>query len=149
MSKAPPKPKRQTPIGHLNSIENRCAFCVRYKDAKRLDDYLRSDMFAESFGALSGADMRIRAIRAITRALDICGSRLPPVPRVGEAAPFSLKDPANVQRLMASWKRHGTDIGLARDLQIPLPAARTARWKVIGRIGRPRPQKAEIGADAR
>ena len=124
----------QTPLGHLKSIENRMGHFGRYKDDKRLEAYLLSDEFARSFLALEPAQ-RLRAVRAITQAEIKCASKYPPIPssRQPRARP-DWKNPATIAKLKAAWARHGSDKGIAREMQISLPAAKIARWKFIGTI---------------
>lgn len=146
MSKAPPKPQVRSSVGHLGSVEQRVAHCARYKDRKRLESYLNSAEFLETFSALD-AGLRLRALHAVHRAMAACLP--PPPPKPGTVRGLSVKDPADRQRIIDAWKQTGTDLGLAQLLQIPLPAATTARWKVIGPIRQKPPQSTGEGSDAR
>lgn len=120
-----------SPRGHLQSIESRMGRYARTRDWRSLEAYLRSDEFVVSISALD-ADMRVRAMLAVTNAQTRCAPKMPFIPAPGTTAPFSIKDPANERRLRDAWAKTGTDKGLAAMLGIPLPAAKSARWKVIG-----------------
>lgn len=146
MSKAPPKPQVRSSVGYLGSIEQRLAHCARYKDRKRLESYLHSRELMEGLAALEGS-LRVRALHAVHRALLACLP--PPPPKPGTVRAPSVVDPAGRQRIIDAWKQTGTDRGLAQLLQIPLPAAKTARWKVIGPIRQKPPHSTGEGADAR
>ena len=124
----------QTPLAHLKSIEHRVANCGRYKDEKRLEVYLRGDDFLRSFMALEPTQ-RLRAVRAIAQAEMKCASKYPSLPPPGQPHQRpDWKNPATQARLKAAWARHKSDKGIAREMQIPLTAARVARWKLIGPI---------------
>ena len=126
---------KQTSSSYLTSITRRISTCARHKDLKRLESYLQTDDFVRTLAALN-PEHRLAAAVAIAKAFAACRALIDqtqPLPSQGSMRiRWKGNDEliAKVRRLAPLYPR---DEDFARQLGIPLHAARVARHRYVGR----------------
>lgn len=124
---------KKTPHAHLNSLKIRLRELAKKGDLKQLDQFLASAAFDQYWCGTAG-DLRRRAaaLKLVNAAREAC---LPAAPlKTGLSNKTPKWNPERIAALRAAWARYGTDEGVARALDMPLAAARRARYRYVRRV---------------
>ncbi len=130
--------QKRSSKGYLVSITHKLK---RIRTLDELMAYWANDEVAAMLADMDSAD-RIFATHALGRAWREFDAARP----IPEQRDTKVRwTPERIERLRAAYRKHRSDDGIARELRIPLKAARVARWKYVGPI---KPTKPTVAAAA-
>lgn len=121
---------KTTPQAALISLSRNLKRLARSADMTEFQAFVSRPSFMADLTRLD-LKQRMKVMELLGATQNACNGRRP-IPKTGTVR-VEKWDAAMIAKLRAAEAKHGDDKGIARELGIPLDAARVARWKYIGR----------------